>query len=80
MFSPQTILTETDNGVYAIVVVNGLAKCLSYARQGLHQTGSCEVVLSLEKGDTVDARVGSHEAQELNSGFCSFSGFILATN
>ena len=80
LVSFQSIVTESGDVAYAFLNFEGVNACSAHARSTGGETGTCEVVLSLQEGDTVDVRVGNLQSQRFNADYTSLTGFLISPN
>ena len=77
-FFIKNILSQTEKGVsknfvYGNLMQNNVEKCSAYARDQ-HDTGTCEIILNVNRGDTIKV---TGNINEYNKRHCFFSGFLI---
>ena len=59
--------------MYGNLEQNNKEKCSAYARDQ-HDTGTCEVILNVNRGDTIKV---TGDVDQYNWRHCFFSGFLI---
>ena len=74
-FFIKNILSESERDLWGNLMQNDEEKCSAYAQAGQHITGTCEIILNVNRGDNIKVIAGPDG--DYNHRHCFFSGFLI---